>query len=218
MVFKRRERRTFWQSLGHLVWPRGGWRRAFQYVSHRVRRLPDQPHRLARGVAIGVFVCFTPFFGLHFALAALLTLMIRGNIVASLLATFFGNPVTFPIIAVVSSKLGHWMLGRHFSDQKALSLGRNFLAAGRDLKHNFLALFTDARSQWDALGRFFEEVWLPYLVGGVVLGVFAGLAAYYLTLPVISAYQHRRRLRIKERLEALKAKLAARIDDRHDKH
>jgi hypothetical protein len=61
-------------------------------------------------------------------------------------------------------------------------------------------------------------VWLPYLVGGVVLGVFAGLAAYYLTLPVISAYQHRRRLRIKERLEALKAKLAARIDDRHDKH
>ena len=30
---------------------------------HRVRRLPDTPHRIALGFACGVFVSFTPFFG-----------------------------------------------------------------------------------------------------------------------------------------------------------
>ena len=40
-----------------------------------------------------------------------MTWVLRGNILASLLATFIGNPVTFPIIATVSVELGTWMLG-----------------------------------------------------------------------------------------------------------
>ena len=82
---------------------------------------------------------------------------------------------------------------------------------------NVVAMFTDAPTHWASMARFFYEIFLPYLVGGTVLGVVAGFLAYYLTLPLISAYQHRRRLRIKERLDALKAKLAAKRDERHDR-
>ena len=71
-MFKRRTPKSYLRMLADWVYPKGGWGRAISYVLHRLRRLPDPPHRIARGVAAGVFVCYTPFFGLHFFLAAFL--------------------------------------------------------------------------------------------------------------------------------------------------
>ena len=109
-MFKRRKPRSYSQLATEMIYPRGGWRRASQYVMHRIRRLPDQPQRIARGFAAGLFVSFTPFFGFHFMMAALVAWIIRGNIVAALLGTFVGNPLTFPFIAVLSVTLGRRML------------------------------------------------------------------------------------------------------------
>ena len=44
MVFKRRNPRTLWGWTREMVYPQGGFRRATQYVLHRMRRLPDSPH------------------------------------------------------------------------------------------------------------------------------------------------------------------------------
>ena len=52
-------------------------------------------------------------------------------------------------------------------------------------------------------------MFLPYLVGGIVPGLIAGLACYYLSLPVIAAYQKRRRGALAAKWEALKQKRAA---------
>ncbi len=115
MVFKRRTPRGWVQTFIEFFYPRGGWYRAAQYVIHRVRRLPDAPHRIGRGVFAGVFISFTPLFGFHFIGAALIALAIRGNVLAALLATFIGNPLTTPIIAYTSVELGQFILGGHGS-------------------------------------------------------------------------------------------------------
>ncbi|MEO0991335.1 MAG: DUF2062 domain-containing protein, partial [Pseudomonadota bacterium] len=126
MVFKRRTPRTWLQSTREFLWPRGGWTRASTYVLLRLRRLPDPPHRIARGIFAGVFVSFSPFFGLHFVLAALLTKMMRGNIIASLLATFIGNPLTYVPIAVISLQTGHFLLGTRPEPGVERGLGPKF--------------------------------------------------------------------------------------------
>jgi uncharacterized protein (DUF2062 family) len=203
------------QLIAEAFWPRGGWTRAFHYVKHRVRRLPDRPDRIARGVGAGVFVSFTPLFGMHFVSAALAAKALRGNILASLLGTFFGNPITFPFIAFSSMKLGHLLLGTRFDESEHATLFGKFVGAGQDLKHNFVAIFTEATTRWDNLYNFFNEVFLPYLVGGIVPGIAAGLLSYYLSEPVIAAYQKHRRKRLKARFEKLKARLHARTEERH---
>ena len=76
-----------------MLYPRGGWLRAFHYVKHRVRRLPDSPQKIARGVAAGVFTAFTPFYGFHFVTAYILARLVRGNGLASMMATFNGMSV-----------------------------------------------------------------------------------------------------------------------------
>ncbi|TMV51839.1 DUF2062 domain-containing protein, partial [Thioclava sp. BHET1] len=113
MVFKRRDRRSLLQILAEAVYPRGGWIRAVSYIFHRLRRLPDEPHRIARGVAVGIFISFTPFFGFHLLFAAGLAWLIGGNIIASLLATLVGNPLTFPFIMEGSVELGSLILQQH---------------------------------------------------------------------------------------------------------
>ena len=92
MVFRRRDPRPPLRIVGELLWPKGGWKRAFLYVKHRVRRLPDSPERIPRGIWAGVFTTFTPFYTLHFVVAAIIARIMNGNILAALSATFFGNP------------------------------------------------------------------------------------------------------------------------------
>ena len=78
MIFKRRDKRLTFGRLKELLLPKKGWRRALDYFIHRVKRIPDTPHKIAIGIATGVFCSFTPFFGLHFFLAAFVPIFLRG--------------------------------------------------------------------------------------------------------------------------------------------
>ncbi len=199
-MFKRRTQRSLTQKVVTVFYPRGGWMRAAGYVIHRLRRLPDAPERIAVGVGAGIAASFTPLFGFHFFLAALVAWSFRGNIFASLLSTFFGNPVTFPFIVVGSIGLGSWILGL----EHAMSAGevmKAFGAASSEITTNVGALFSDRPVYWGRLLRFFHQVFLPYLLGGVLLGAIAGVIGYFASLPLIRAYQARRRKKLRERFE-----------------
>lgn len=203
MVFKRRDRRPIWQILAHFLYPRGGWVRAFEYVKHRVRRLPDTPEKIARGIFAGVVVSFSPFYGLHMVAAFLIAKLLRGNILAALLATFFGNPLTYVPIAALSLQTGHFMLGRHPHGGVDNSLSHKFSAAWGDLWHNFVAAFTPQTSDWTGLHIFYDEVFFPFMVGSIIPGIVAAIICYYLSVPVIQAYQNRRRNALRQKLSQL---------------
>lgn len=204
MVFKRRNRRSVLQVLRELLWPRGGWARAATYVSHRLRRLPDDPHRIARGVFAGVFVSFTPLFGFHWFLAALIAWATRGNILAALLATFAGNPLTTPLVAWSSVELGHWILGEPVG-MSLREVGDAFGYAGAELWANAKAVFTADVTHWQRLGTFFRTIFLPYLVGGIIPGLVVSLGFYYVTIPIVRGYQKLREVKLKERIERVRA-------------
>ena len=212
MVFKRRDPKSWPRAFLDFLWPRGGWTRAFHYVKHRMRRLPDSPERIARGIFAGVFAAFTPFYGFHFFIAAGLAFIMRGNIIASLMATFFGNPLTYVPIGVASLQTGYWLLGDRMDEGVQRSFGGKFVDAGADLKDNFKAIFTDATADWGRLSVFYDEIFFPYMVGGILPGIFFGALCYYLSVPVIRVYQKRRKGMIKSKLEAIKAKAAAKAE------
>ncbi|WP_424944443.1 DUF2062 domain-containing protein [Aliiroseovarius crassostreae] len=198
-MFKRNPR-SYLRIVAEFFYPRGGWYRAARYVIHRLRRLPDPAHRISRGIAAGVFTSFTPFFGLHFVTAATLAWIMRGNILAALLATFFGNPITFPLIAELSINLGSAMLD--LPDTVHLpEVAQSFGAASSDLWYNLRAAFTDDTADWTRIHSFYHRVFRPYLVGCLIPGVATGLVCYFLSNPLIHAYQRRRIKKLKERYE-----------------
>jgi len=211
LVFKRRKQRSYAQIFSEGLYPRGGWARAVSYVLLRLRRLPDPPHKIARGIAAGIFVCFTPLFGLHIFLAILLAFVMQGNILAAIMATFFGNPLTFPIIATLAVELGSWMLGMPGGIHLPSIVGA-FSNASIELWYNFIAMFTDDVTHWDRLDEFYFRVFKPYLVGGIVPGVVFGVAAYMISRPLIGAYQKNRIKRLKKKYQKRRQADAAKAD------
>ncbi len=171
MVFKRRVRRSFGTFLTQSVYPLGGWKRAFEYVKHRVRRLPDTPEKIGRGMWCGVFASFTPFFGIHFVVAVLLAKPLRGNYLAAVIGTWFGNPLTLVPISAASLHTGYFLLGHRPQDRLIEALPGLFGGATSDLWHNLKALISHEDAEWDRLAVFNHEVFIPYLIGCVIPGV-----------------------------------------------
>ena len=212
MVFRRRTPLTWMAWAKCQVYPAGGFKRATIYLWHRLRRLPDPPHRIARGVFAGTFVNFPPIFGLQMLAAAGMAWTMRGNVLAAVLGTFLSNPVTTPIIATVSIKLGYWILGMPGS----VGLNELFSAfgmAGGELWHNFLAIFGPEKTHWTGLANFWHRIYWPYTVGSILPGIVTSLAFYWLTLPTLTAYQALRRRRLAARITALRKKVAAKEGD-----
>lgn len=208
-MFKRNPR-SYLRIVTEFFYPRGGWYRAARYVLHRLRRLPDPADRISRGIAAGVFVSFSPLFGLHFVTAALIAYVVRGNLLAAILATFVGNPITFPFIAGLSLNLGARFLGYPPRDMRLTQIVDAFSRAGDDIWHNFLAIFTHRAADWEGLSLFFDRVFLPYLIGGILPGLGAALIAFGLSRPIITAYQKRRVKQIRKRYEKRMAEKAKR--------
>lgn len=208
-MFRRRDYRPWYRIVLEALWPRGGWLRAAQYVQHRMRRLPGTPEQIARGVFAGAVTVFTPYFGLHFVIAALLARGMRGSIFAALLATFIGNPLTYVPIAAISLNLGHLMLGSRSTVGVNDSLFRRFGGASRDLWHNLRAIFTDDRAHWGELQVFWDTVVWPWTVGGIIPGLICGIVCYFLTLPVVRAYQKSRAARLRKKMDKLRKQAEA---------
>ena len=170
MLFDRREPIAFWERIRVSLWPRRSWTRSIKYIYHRLQRLRSTPHAIALGCAFGIFVSFTPFLGCHFVLAGLLSWVSRANIIASALGTFFGNPITYPLIWMSAYKLGSFVLSEEVVIH-SIDLSTDFM---RQLIEQFWSLM------------------LPLAVGGAPLGVMAAVLSYYPVKRLAEVYQRRR--------------------------
>lgn len=145
---------------------------------------------------------------MHFLFAAVFAWLINGNIMAALLATFFGNPLTFPFIAAVSMEMGSWILG--MPPIPLPFVVSAFSDAAIELWRNILAIFTADINHWSGLGVFFRRVFVPYLVGGLIPGLVTAVAFYFLSNPLLSAYQKARVARLKKRFAKKREKVISR--------
>ena len=105
-MFKRRKKHGFWKNLKEALWPSMGWVRAAQYYRHRIFRTGDSVYKITAGLACGVAVAFSPFLGTHLIQTVFLTWLVRGNYIAGIVGSAFGNPWTYPAIFWGGYELG----------------------------------------------------------------------------------------------------------------
>jgi uncharacterized protein len=185
MLFRRREAESFLERMRVHVWPRRSWSRSSRYVVYRLRRLSDTPHAVALGFAVGVFSALTPFIGTHLVMAMLLAWVIGGSVVAAVLGTFVGNPLTYPVIWYATYEVGSLMLGGGTQKQEIDLSGGIF------------------QSSLDQLWPILK----PMTLGCIPLGLALAALSYVLVKPMVEAYKNRRRreLELRSAREALGA-------------
>ncbi len=184
MLFKRRRRLSPLERLRNALWPTRSFDRSFRYMMLRLWRIPGTSHSIALGCAAGVFAIFTPFLGFQMMLAAVLAWTLRGNVLASAVGTFAGNPLTYPVIWISTFTLGNFFLGG------SASAGIDQLSSGaRAIGHSIREVSPDGvatavHGLWPVLK--------PMALGSLPLGGLTALSVYYLMRNVLNAQKGRR--------------------------
>lgn len=111
MLFRRRKKASWPDRVREFFWPRKGFTRPARYLAKQILRLSASPHAVAAGVAAGTFSAFTPLLGFHVILALALAYLTAGNLLAAALATTIANPLTIPLIAIATFRVGEGVLG-----------------------------------------------------------------------------------------------------------
>ena len=143
---------------------------------------------------------------MHFVFGGLLAFVLRGNVLAAVLATFISNFMTLPIFGTISLRVGYAIMGIKPERGLARQFLERFSDAGASLWKNVVAAFTPAKANWDWLYPFYIEIFLPYLIGGLVPGVIHGSIGYYASVPIIRAYQNRRKGHLAAKLAEIRRK------------
>jgi uncharacterized protein len=151
----------------------------------RLLAIDDPPERTALAFAIGVFIAFSPFLGLHTIMATAVAFLFRFNKIAIYTGTFINNPfLTLVPIIIASYTVGAFILGRPLSiPDEGLELLKNPRLFSGDY---YQLLFVQS---WN------NVVW-PFSVGATALSVVCSLVAYPLTLRALRAYRSRKKPQI----------------------
>lgn len=181
MLFSPREAPGAAERVRLLLWPRRSFVRSARYVGWRVVRLKGDPHALALGVAIGVFVAALPIFGMQMLSAAVLAWALRGSIAAALLATFLANPIVTPLLWIAAYAAG----------QIALNAADPLSAS--EIVTQFRDVGTWFRTY--EVGEASRMVWpllKPLLIGSVLVGALLAALGYWLAFHLATTYRHAR--------------------------
>jgi hypothetical protein len=128
---------------------------------------------VTRAVALGLFIGVLPFLG-HMAIALLIGLWLRVNLPVTVLATWAGNPLTYPPLFY-----GEYLVGRTILGLPPASL--------------------DTSLPWREIVAQLASAWQPLWVGGLVVATAIAAVGYLATNAAWRAFtvwRFRRRSRV----------------------
>ncbi len=158
--------------------------RSFALAVRRVVMLEDDPERIARGCAAGMFTAYLPMIGQSFA-GMLVAWLIRGSPLAAIPWTFITNPLTTLPLWYASYRLGAALIPGH------QTIGWERL---REMVDTLQAM-----SLADALVSGFTilgGVFLPLLLGSCLIGLVTAVPTWWLVRRAVRAVQARRAARV----------------------
>jgi uncharacterized protein (DUF2062 family) len=133
----------------------------------------DTPERTAAAFALGVFIGFSPFLGLHTLIAITIAFIFNLNRVAALLGVYSNLP---------------WIIAGYYVFTTMLGAAVTRANLPPDFRERLFALFDlSLRSGdfWHQLGVLLQPLLIPYMVGSFIGCSIIAAAAYPLALAFV---------------------------------
>ena len=147
-------------------------RRVLRYHWLKFLRLQEDPRKIAGGMALGVFIAFTPTIPFHMIGALTLAALLRVSPVTAFLGIQICNPLTIPAIYLAAYKVGQFLL-----------------YGGKPL------VFPETFSFEAWMGVLWQGG-IALQVGGVILAIPPAIVSYFLTLWVVQRYRRRKAAKV----------------------
>jgi uncharacterized protein (DUF2062 family) len=150
--------------------------------SLKLLAIRDTPEAIAGGVAIGIFIGFTPLVGLKTALTILLAWLTGSNIIAAVIASA-AHDVFLPLMPVIfrwEYDVGFWLLSHPHQWPPPLT----WTHGEEHFWRHWIRFFTN----WST----FSAVGKPTLVGSVVCSAPFALLSYMFTQRLVARHQRKK--------------------------
>ena len=152
------------------------WKRLKRFLVHRVLHVDDTPHRIALGVAIAIFVTWTPTVGFQMALTVALAWLLGANKLVGIPFVWISNPLTLVPIFLPNYYVGRWILG------------------GDDRPPDFDAVVNVSGGWLARVSAWWSETWnalLPLWVGSLLVSVALAVPTYFVTYHAVVIYRRK---------------------------
>jgi len=143
---------------------RAKWEKRIKHIL----TLDNHPGHIAAGFAVGVFISFTPFFGLHTLIAVIAAFVFRLNKLTCITGSWVNTPLTVAPVLVLSYKLGNMILG-----------------------HPAGELHLRQELSWQYALKLLDKQGTSLLLGTSILGVAAAIISYFLCYYLVVRFRQK---------------------------
>lgn len=154
----------------------------------QILRLDETPHELAKSFAVGVFVAFTPFLGLHTVVALLLAWALRLNKAVAITGTLVNNPWTIVFVFVGPT----WIAVKVMRHMGIYVPAMNYELLSAQFAESMEKYKMWQPAFWMDLIREFKPYVHAFLIGTTLAGVAAAFAAYLAAYFGIKYYRQKK--------------------------
>jgi uncharacterized protein (DUF2062 family) len=155
----------------------------------RFIRIRGNPREIALGLALGLFIGFSPTMGAQIVMAVFLASFLKWNKFAAAIGVQITNPLTAPVIYGFTYWLGAKLMGV----QKPFGL----------------TLTVD----WCSIVNMIDQaprIFLSLIIGGGIVGVPAAMIGYIICFAIVDRYQRTLKAKVARQTETLRRKIILR--------
>ncbi len=150
-----------------------------------VIKLRSSPRAIAGGLGLGTFIAFTPTIGIQLILAVVIATLFNMNRPAALVPVWITNPVTVAPIYTFN----YWLGKKVVSGPPLGEVSGLFVDIGKTMAH---LEFWNIKEQFFAILHIGWDIFIPLLIGSLLVGVVSGLAVTFLSFKLLSIFFTRR--------------------------
>lgn len=165
-------------------------RKRVMYYMIKLAKQSGTPECIAKGVMLGLLIGFMIPFGLQIIIVLPLAFAFKANKIVSCAFTLVTNQLTifviYPFQCWYASYLMHWLAKDSFKQ-----LSYNTL---KTIFKKFIAA-----PSFSALAELGNDIMVPFLVGGALLGIVSAVIGYFAALSVVRGIRERRERKIMAR-------------------
>ena len=161
-------------------------------------RQKDTPHRVALGMALGIFVGILPIMGIQMAVVAIFALPLRGNLKAAIAGVWISNPVTF-----LPMYWSYYIFGLNFVPSRRLTWNQFTDMIKKAAVWDWGDVIGSIQHMLD-LGA---DILVPMWIGSFILAIAFGIPTYFFTHRFVIKYRERRERRRRRRAEKKAAEM-----------
>ena len=162
----------------------------FSLMVDQIRKLQGDPHYVALGMGIGVFVSITPTIPFHTVIAVAMAYLFKASRPAAILGVWASNPFTVVFFYIACYKSGILLFGKTLGETETVRALVHAMESDITLNEQIHVFVNFLNTQ---LKLFFAMI-----IGGIILGIIAGLIAYIVTRKFVEKLHLQKRIKNQE--------------------